>query len=159
MILTDLRMPNMDGVQLIREVLALGRDTRVVVLTTYDSDADILHAVEAGASGYLLKDAPREQIIESIKAVASGETALSPRVAARLVAHINTPSAASLTGREREILTLVAQGYTNQKIARILAISISTVKTHLERSYEKLGVSDRASAVSQALARGLISSS
>lgn len=158
-ILTDLRMPLMDGADLTEAVTRLEADIPVVVLTTYDSDKDILRAVEAGAVGYLLKDAPREQIVEGIRSASAGYASLSPRVAAALVSKVRHPTPDSLTRRESEILSLVAGGATNPKIARQLGISLGTVKTHLEHAYAKLEVADRASAVAKALALGCISQS
>ena len=160
-VLTDLRMPQMDGVALTTALLGRGGGPRVVVLTTYDSDAEILRAVEAGAVGYLLKDAPKEQIIEGVRAAAAGHASLSPRVAAALVARTREPRArgpraGELTAREVEVLELVASGATNSQIARQLGVSLGTVKAHLEHSYTKLDARDRASAVAKALAAKII---
>ncbi|WRS30292.1 response regulator transcription factor [Actinomycetaceae bacterium MB13-C1-2] len=155
-VLTDLRMPQMDGVSLTAALATRAELPRVVVLTTYDSDAEILRAVEAGAVGYLLKDAPKEQIIEGVRAAAAGHASLSPRVAAALVARVRAPEAATLTVRETEVLELVASGATNSQIARGLGVSLGTVKAHLEHSYTKLDARDRASAVAKAIAAGII---
>ncbi|MEZ7898346.1 MAG: response regulator transcription factor [Flaviflexus sp.] len=127
----------------------------VLVLTNYDTDGDILSAVEAGASGYLLKDAPPEELIIAIKAAAAGETALAPAIAGRLMARMRSPQT-SLSSREAEVLQLVADGEPNTSIARILHISNATVKTHLVHIYSKLGVSSRTAAVATAREAGLI---
>jgi DNA-binding NarL/FixJ family response regulator len=154
-VLMDLRMPGGDGVLATTGVLAAVPGTRVVVLTTYDSDADILRAVEAGATGYLLKDAARTDLVAAVRAAARGETALAPSIATRLVDRMRRPQAAdSLTPRELEVLRLVAKGLSNGEIGRALSISEATVKTHLLRTFAKLGVSDRTAAVTTALAAG-----
>ncbi|MFI6349250.1 response regulator [Streptomyces sp. NPDC050560] len=154
-VLMDLRMPEGDGVQATRDLLALDPDCRVVVLTTYENDADILRAVEAGATGYLLKDAGRGELAGAIRAAARGETVLAPSVAARLVSRMRG-APAGLTPREIEVLRLVGAGRTNADIGRELFISEATVKTHLLRTFEKLGVSDRTAAVTAALRRGIL---
>lgn len=154
-VLMDLRMPGGDGVTATSGVLAAAPATRVVVLTTYESDADILRAVEAGAAGYLLKDAARADLVTAIRAAARGETVLAPSVATRLVDRIRRPQPAdSLSPRELEVLRLVARGLSNAEIGRELYISEATVKTHLLRTFAKLGVSDRTAAVTTALAAG-----
>ena len=126
------------------------------VLTTYETDADILRAVEAGAAGYLLKDATAAELAEAVRAAARGETVLAPSVAARLVNHVRRPLRESLSARETEVLALVARGRTNAEIGRALFISEATVKTHLLRAFGKLGVSDRTAAVTTAIERGLL---
>ncbi|HEX6450159.1 MAG TPA: response regulator transcription factor [Trebonia sp.] len=151
-ILMDLRMPGGDGVAAIREL----PDAKVVVLTTYDTDADILHAVEAGAAGYLLKDASAAELADAVRAAARGETVLAPSVAGRLVTRLRQPPPQPLSGREIEILALAARGKTNPEIGRELYISEATVKTHLLRAYAKLGVSSRTAAVTSAMERGLL---
>ncbi|MCA3747969.1 MAG: response regulator transcription factor [Rubrobacter sp.] len=156
LVLMDLRMPEMDGVAATERILAERPQTRVLVLTTYDSDADILRAVEAGASGYLLKDTPREELFAAIRAAMEGESPLDPAVAGRLMRRVRTPPENALSGREIEVLNLVAQGASNREIARRLWISETTVKTHLLHIYEKLGVADRTAAVTAALKRGII---
>ncbi|ABG03138.1 two component transcriptional regulator, LuxR family [Rubrobacter xylanophilus DSM 9941] len=156
LVLMDLRMPEMDGVAATERILAELSQTRVLVLTTYDSDADILRAVEAGASGYLLKDAPREELFAAIRAAMAGESPLDPAVASRLMRRVRTPPENALSGREIEVLDLVAQGASNREIARQLWISETTVKTHLLHIYEKLGVADRTAAVTAAIKRGII---
>ena len=154
-VLMDLRMPGGDGVTATAGVLAAAPAARVVVLTTYESDADIVRAVEAGAAGYLLKDATRADLVAAIRAAARGETVLAPSVATRLVDRMRRPpSADQLSPRELEVLRLVARGLSNADIGRELFISEATVKTHLLRTFAKLGVSDRTAAVTTALAAG-----
>ncbi|MEU7897648.1 response regulator transcription factor [Nonomuraea sp. NPDC049152] len=151
-ILMDLRMPDGDGLS---AILRLGATYRVIVLTTYENDADIQRAIAAGAAGYLLKDVSRADLAVAVRAAASGERVLAPAVAARLSAR---PAAASvvLSPREREVLSLVAAGLTNVEIGRRLFIGEATVKTHLLRVFGKLGVSDRTSAVLTAMDLGLL---
>ncbi|HEV2375642.1 MAG TPA: response regulator transcription factor [Streptosporangiaceae bacterium] len=154
-VLMDLRMPG-DGVRATARILADHPAARVVVLTTYETDADIVRAVEAGASGYLLKDAPRAELANAIRMAARGETVLAPSVAARLMTHVRRPQRDSLSAREAQVLLLVAQGLTNADIGRELYVSEATVKTHLLRVFGKLGVSDRTAAVTRAIERGEI---
>jgi DNA-binding NarL/FixJ family response regulator len=153
-ILMDLRMPGIDGARATALVLAERPQSRVVVLTTYDNDADILRAVEAGAIGYILKDATREELILAVRTAADGGTPLAPSVAAKLVSRLHSPTAPS--PREVEVLRLVSTGSTNAEIGRALYISEATVKTHLLRAFAKLGVSDRTAAVTAALERGVL---
>ncbi len=153
-VLMDLRMPGGDGVEATARVLAQRPEARVVVLTTYETDADILRAVEAGAAGYLLKDASRAELAQAIRAAARGETVLAPSVAAKLVSRMRSP--VELSRREIEVLRLVARGRTNAEIGRELLISEATVKTHLLRTFGKLEVSDRTAAVTVALERGIL---
>jgi DNA-binding NarL/FixJ family response regulator len=153
-ILMDLRMPGTDGVTATAQILARDPAARVVVLTTYETDADILRAVEAGAVGYLLKDSPPADVAGAIRAAARGETVLAPSVAARLITHVRRPQRDALSAREVEVLRLVALGMTNAEIGRRLYISEATVKTHLLRLFGKLGVSDRTAAVTTAITRG-----
>ncbi|MCW2913932.1 MAG: DNA-binding response regulator [Actinomycetia bacterium] len=155
-VLMDLRMPGADGVEATARVLAQRPQTKVVVLTTYETDSDILRAVEAGAAGYLLKDASRQDLAQAIRAAARGETVLAPSVAAKLVSRMRAP--VDLSPREIEVLRLVARGHTNAEIGRELFISEATVKTHLLRTFGKLGVSDRTAAVTSALERGILPS-
>ena len=155
-VLMDLRMPGGDGVQATAGILATAPGTRVVVLTTYETDADIVRAVEAGATGYLLKDTPRPDLVSAIRAAARGETVLGPTVAGRLVSRLRRPAAEPLSARETEVLALVARGQTNAEIGRALYISEATVKTHLLRAFGKLGVSDRTAAVTTAIELGML---
>jgi DNA-binding NarL/FixJ family response regulator len=155
-VLMDLRMPGGDGVNATAEILAATPDVRVVVLTTYETDADIVRAVEAGAVGYLLKDTPVAELGQAIRAAARGETVLAPAVARRLVSHVRQPRRDLLSGRETEVLALVAQGLTNAEIGQRLSITEATVKTHLLRSFGKLGVNDRTAAVTSAISLGVI---
>jgi DNA-binding NarL/FixJ family response regulator len=153
-ILMDLRMPGTDGVDAIGRLMAGDPGTRIVVLTTYETDADILRAVEAGAAGYPLKDSPRAEVANAIRGAARGETVPAPSVAARLVTRVRRPQRDSLSAREVEVLQLVARGMTNADIGQRLFISEATVKTHLLRAFGKLGVSDRTAAVTTAIQRG-----
>lgn len=145
----------LNGADATREIRALSNPPAVLVLTNYDTDGDILGAVEAGASGYLLKDAPPEELVAAIRAAAAGESALAPAIAGRLLARLRAPQE-SLSAREAEVLTLVAQGKSNTKIATELVISEATVKTHLAHIYTKLGVSSRTAAVAAARKSGAI---
>jgi DNA-binding NarL/FixJ family response regulator len=155
-ILMDLQMPNMDGVTAIKAIHEQANPPHILVLTTYDTDADIVQAIQAGATGYLLKDTPREDFFAAVRRVAQGESVLTPVVASRLMARMRAPAEEQLSGRELEVLTLVSQGHSNQEIARQLHISTATVKTHLIHIYGKLGVSDRTAAVTTALEKGIL---
>ena len=155
-VLMDLRMPVMDGAEATARITAQAGAPQVLVLTTYDTDADIVRAVEAGARGYLLKDAPTSVLADAIRRAARGETVLAPRVAARLADRLRAPARPELTGREVEVLGLVARGLSNADIGRELFIGEATVKTHLIRAFAKLGVTDRTAAVTAAYASGLI---
>ena len=155
-VLMDLRMPVVDGVTAIREIKGSQAESQILVLTTYDSDADILPAIEAGATGYLLKDSSREELYAAIRATARGETVLAPSVAARLVGRMRAPAEEKLSSRELEVLQLVAKGASNKEIASSLHISQATVKSHLIHIFGKLGVSDRTAAVTVALQRGIL---
>jgi DNA-binding NarL/FixJ family response regulator len=155
-VLMDLRMPELDGVGAIRELCAMLPAVRILVLTTYDTDADILRAVEAGATGYLLKETPREELFRAIRATAAGTSVLSPSVASRLVGRTRDPAEKSLSPREIEVLMLVARGTSNKLIGRDLEIGETTVKTHLLHIFAKLGVDDRTAAVTTAVERGII---
>ena len=163
-VLMDLRMPGAGGLAAIRQLSADQPGVRVVVLTTYDSDADILPAVEAGAAGYLLKDTPRDTLVGAIFAAARGETVLAPSVAGRLVNRLraappDAPAARDmLSARETEVLILAGRGLTNAQIGRELFVSEATVKTHLLRAYAKLGVSGRTAAVTRAMELGVLPS-
>ncbi len=155
-VLMDLQMgAGMDGVTATSQIRLLENPPPVLILTTYDTDADILAAVEAGASGYMLKDAPPEQIYQAVLAAAVGETALAPRVAALLMGRINNPAPA-LTLREVQLLELLATGLSNRSIAKQTFISEATVKTHLVHIYSKLGVDNRTAAIAAATQRRII---
>jgi DNA-binding NarL/FixJ family response regulator len=155
-ILMDLRMPDGDGVSAITRIRQEQPRAGILVLTTYDTDADILRAVEAGATGYLLKDTPRAALVSAIRAAARGETVLAPLVAGRLVSRMRTPPKEALSAREAEVLAQVARGLTNAEIGRVLYISEATVKTHLGRACAKLGVSGRTAAVTKAMQTGAL---
>jgi DNA-binding NarL/FixJ family response regulator len=151
----DLRMPRLDGVAAIRRLTELGVGARVVVLTTYDTEAEVLPAIEAGATGYLLKDAATDQLLGAVEAAARGEAVLAPAVTSRLMGRLREPEPV-LTERELEVLRLVAEGTTNRDIASSLFLSEATVKTHLLHIYAKLGATDRAAAVAVGFQRGLL---
>ncbi|MBK9477093.1 MAG: response regulator transcription factor [Tetrasphaera sp.] len=158
LVLMDLRMPVMDGAEATARLRAEADAPEVLILTTYDTDADIVRAVEAGARGYLLKDAPVDVLADAIRRAVRGETVLSPPVAARLADRLRGagPSAVSLTARELDVLRLVAQGRSNAEIGAALFIAEATVKTHLLRTFAKLEVTDRTAAVTAAYRLGLI---
>lgn len=159
LVLMDLQMPVLDGVAAIQQIRLLPEPPRVLVLTTYDSDNQILRAIEAGAAGYLLKDTPRETLFLAVRSAVAGGSPLAPSVAARLM-HRLIPGPVgggdALSGRELEVVALVAQGASNKEIAHALRISEATIKTHLSHIFEKLDVTDRTSAVTRAIERGLI---
>lgn len=155
-VLMDLRMPVMDGLQALTQIRQTYPRIQVIVLTTYDTDRDVVAAINAGAIGYLLKDAPREQVYQAIKSAAEGKSVLHPHIATRLVQHVRTATQDDLSTREIEIVQLVSLGQTNKEIARQLHISEATVKTHLLHIFAKLNVPDRAAAVRAAIERGLI---
>lgn len=155
-ILMDLQMPVVDGVEAIEAVKSENRSAYVLVLTTYDSDADIIRAIEAGATGYLLKDTPREELYRAIRTASSGESVLAPTVATRLMNRMRAPAEENLSAREIEVLELVARGNSNKEVGKALHISTATVKTHLIHIFNKLGVDDRTAAVTTALEKGII---
>jgi DNA-binding NarL/FixJ family response regulator len=155
-VLMDLQMPDLDGPAAIATLREQAPEVRVLVLTTFGTDADITRAVDAGATGYLLKDAPREQLFGAIRAAARGESVLSPSVATRVLGRMRAPAEEALSPRELEILQAVARGLSNKDIGRQLYVSEATVKTHLLRIFGKLGVDDRTAAVTVALERGII---
>jgi DNA-binding NarL/FixJ family response regulator len=155
LVLMDLRMPGIDGDEATARILAERPGIRVVILTTYETDASILTAIEAGASGYLLKAAPQEELLAGIRSVARGEVALAPSIAAMLVKRVAAPSV-SLSPREKQVLALVAQGDSNPAIAAKLFVTEATVKTHLLHAFEKLEVNDRTRAVTKAMELGLL---
>ncbi len=154
--LVDLRMPLLDGVGTTREIKAVSPATHVLVLSTFETDADVLRAIEAGAIGYLLKETPREELFRAVRATARGQSVLSPSVASRLVGRTRGPGERALSARELEVLLHVARGTGNKIIARELRISEATVKTHLLHIFAKLSVDDRTAAVTVALERGIV---
>ncbi|MCP4428654.1 MAG: response regulator transcription factor [Chloroflexi bacterium] len=155
-VLMDLRMPEMDGVAAIIKIKEQMPQINILVLTTYDTDADIVRAVDAGATGYVLKDVPREDLFRAVRATARGEAALAPVVASRLMGQMRSRGSALLSGREIDVLMLVARGASNQDVAEKMHISRATVKSHLLQIYQKLGVSDRTAAATTAIERGII---
>ena len=154
-VLMDLRMPELDGAGATAQIVTARPATRVVVLTTFETDADILRAVEAGATGYLLKDAPRAELVAAVRAAARGETVLAPTVARRLLSEVRH-GGGRLTPREVEVLATVARGLSNAQVGAELFISEATVKTHLLRIFAKLEVDDRTRAVTVAIERGIL---
>ncbi|HIW60872.1 MAG TPA: response regulator transcription factor [Candidatus Stackebrandtia excrementipullorum] len=157
-VITDLRMPPPSGDDLIRR-LGSACGARILVLTTFDSDEDVMPALDAGATGYLLKDTPRAELFRAVRAAAAGESVLSPSVAARLIQQVRERRQTeqdALSEREREVLSLVSHGHTNRSVAAELFISEATVKTHLQHIFAKLEVNDRAAAVAEAINRGLL---
>jgi len=163
-VLMDIRMPRLDGIGATRELVAAGCPTKVLILTTFDADDLVYDALRAGASGYLLKDAPADQLVHAIRVLADGGALLAPEVTRRLIAQfasaptVSLPSARldPLTEREREVLVLVARGLSNTEIAAELVVSEATVKTHISRLFDKLAVRDRAQAVIAAYETGLV---
>lgn len=155
--LMDLQMPVLDGVGAIAAIKKQQPQANILVLTTYDNDANIMRAIEAGATGYLLKDTPREELFQAVRAAARGESVLAPAVAARLMTRMRAPAEEKLSVREIEVLQLLAGGASNKEIGKSLHISTATVKTHLIHIYGKLGVDNRTAAVTVALDRGIFS--
>jgi DNA-binding NarL/FixJ family response regulator len=156
-VLMDLRMPEMDGVTAISHIKTEYPETQILVLTTYESDADILRAIETGATGYLLKDAPREDLFGAIRLAAEGKSPLAPTVATRIMQRMRGDSEEeALSTREIEVLELVARGTSNKEIAKQLWVSETTVKSHMLHIFDKLGVADRTAAVTEALRRGIL---
>jgi DNA-binding NarL/FixJ family response regulator len=156
LVLMDLQMPELDGTTATRRIRSEYEDVHVLILTTYDTDADISRAVEAGATGYLLKDARRDELFQAVRVAARGESVLSPGVASRVLGKMRAPAEQALSSREIDVLESVARGLPNRAIARSLHISEATVKTHLLHVFAKLGVGDRTAAVTEALERGII---
>ena len=156
LVLMDLQMPGIGGVAATRQILDLPPAPYVVILTTYDTDADILSALDAGATGYLLQDAPPDVLFASIRSAAAGETALAPAVASRLVERVRRPDRGTLSARELEVLELLAEGVSNREIANRLHVSEATIKTHLVHIFTKLDVDTRTAAVTAGVERGLI---
>jgi len=160
-VLMDLRMPEMDGVEAMRQIRSAMPDVKFIILTTYSDDEYIFSGIEAGARAYLLKDAPREDLFKAIRVVHRGESLIQPVVASKLLDRFSelsrrTPSGEGLSGRELEILQLMAKGAANKEISAQLNIAQSTVKTHIANIFQKLAVSDRTEAVTQALKKGII---
>jgi DNA-binding NarL/FixJ family response regulator len=157
-VLMDLRMPRVDGATAITRMAERGVTAKVLVLTTYETDRDVLPAIKAGATGYLLKDATQQELFRAVGAAARGESVISPSVATRLLGQVRGRAATfePLTQRELEVLQLIARGTTNREAARRLFISEASVKAHLLHVYAKLGVNDRAAAVATAYERGLL---
>ena len=156
-VLMDLRMPELDGATAIAQIKARNPDVNALVLTTYESDAEVIKAIENGATGYMLKDTLREELLQGIRNAAENKPILAPSVTTRLMDRVREPAAESLTPREIEILGLVAGGARNKEIAKELWITEITVKTHMSHIFEKLEVADRTAAVTVALRRGILS--
>ena len=152
-LIVDLRMPDGDGIQTIKELVAIDPAVKTLVLTTYDNEEDVFSALEAGARGYILKDTTREEIIEAVRQIHAGNRYLPSAIASRLADRMIRPS---LTPRELDVLRLVSRGRTNKEIAVAMFISEETVKSHVKGLFQKLGVHDRAEAVGIALQRGLL---
>jgi DNA-binding NarL/FixJ family response regulator len=155
-VLLDLRMPGLSGVEVMQQARALGLAARFLVLTTYDTEEYLGPALAAGAQGYLLKDAPPEEVLRAIRTLAQGRAALEPGVAARLLARMAGPASDDLSGREIEVLQLLVRGASNKEIAARLDLSEHTIKSHLSRIFDKLGVKSRTEAATLALQRGLV---
>ena len=160
-VLMDLRMPEVDGVEAMRQIGAVNPDIRFIVLTTYDNDEFIFKGIEAGARAYLLKDAPREELFKAIRAVHKGESLIQPAIAGRVLDRFTELSRQAqvvevLSEREVEVLNLMAKGAANKEIAAELTITESTVKTHIQTIFQKLGVGDRTEAVTEAIKKGII---
>lgn len=155
-VLMDLRMPGMDGVRAIVELGRTAPSVRVLVLTTFDSESDVLPAIEAGAAGYLLKDVPPEDLIRAVRDAHRGQSVLAPSAARQLMGAVRRPTGLALSDRELEVLQLVADGASNREAARQLFISEASIKTHLQHVYDKLDVRDRAAAVGEGYRRGLL---
>ena len=155
-VLMDLQMPELDGVATTAAIRSAADAPQVLVLTTYDTDADIMRAIDAGAIGYLLKDAPPDELFRAIGLAARGQAVFDPTVATRVLDQMRSPGTQSLSARETEILGLIAQGLSNKQAAAELFLSEATVKTHLVHIFEKLGVDSRTAAVAVAVERGII---
>jgi DNA-binding NarL/FixJ family response regulator len=149
-------MPRMDGLEAIRRIRRQAPGVHILVLTTFDTDSDVLPAIEAGAIGYLLKDVPVADLLRAVRSAAQGESVLAPAAAARLMSRVRAPVHDTISQRELQVLRLIAEGMTNREAAAKLFISEASVKTHLAHIYDKLGVHDRASAVGEGFRRGLV---
>jgi DNA-binding NarL/FixJ family response regulator len=160
-VLMDLRMPELDGVEAMNQIKSAKPNTKFIILTTYSDDDYIFRGIEAGARGYLLKDAPREELFKAIRAVHRGESLIQPVVASKVLDRLTelsrrAPSGEELSERELEVLRLMAKGAANKEIGVELSIAQSTVKTHISTIFQKLGVNDRTEAVTEALKKGII---
>lgn len=155
-VLMDLRMPRLGGADAIRRLQQQVPQVRVLVLTTYDTDSDVLPAIEAGATGYLLKDAGRAELVAAVRATARGQSVLAASAAGLLMGHVRAAAQEELSKRELEVLTLIARGASNRETATELFITVATVKTHLQHIFAKLEVNDRTGAVAAAYERGLL---
>ena len=158
-ILMDMRMPGMNGLEALRQLRASNPDLRILMLSAYEQDEDVLESLKAGASGYLLKDMAPDELAQAIRAVAQGETLLAPGLTGKLVERLGRPPAdpaSQLTAREAEVLRALANGLRNKEIARQLQVSERTVTFHLAHVYQKLGVNSRTEALSRALELGLL---
>ena len=158
-VLLDLGLPDMDGIQVTREVRGSFPSVEILIYTIFDEEERVLQAVRAGASGYLLKGTPAERVVEAVKEVHQGGSVIQPRLARRLLQHFQTiqdPDAPRLTPRETEILQVIAKGLSNRAAGETLGVSRATVRTHLEHIYAKLEVSNRTEAVTEAIRRGII---
>jgi DNA-binding NarL/FixJ family response regulator len=155
-VLMDLRMPEMDGVAAITALQQSFPDVRILVLTTFDNETDVLPAIEAGATGYLLKDVPSEELVRAVRAAHEGKAVLAPSVAQKLMGSVRKPAGPALSERELEVLKLVAGGASNRNAAAQLFISEASIKTHLQHIFDKLGVRERAAAVAEAYRNGLL---
>lgn len=152
-LIIDLRMPDGDGIQTIKDLIATEPSAKALVLTTYDTEEDIFNALEAGARGYILKDTTREEIIDAVRQIHSGNRFLPPSIASRLADRVMRPS---LSPRELDVLRLVSRGRTNKEIAVAMFVTEETIKSHMKGLFQKLGVHDRAEAVGTAVQRGLL---
>ncbi|MFW6642347.1 response regulator [Nocardiopsis algeriensis] len=155
-VLMDLRMPVLSGVEAIAALSRTRPEVRVLVLTTFDSERDVFPAIEAGAAGYLLKDASPDELLRGVRSVHRGESVLAPTAVKHLMGQVRRPVGQNLSDRELEVLGLVADGASNRAAAARLFISEASIKTHLQHVYNKLGVRDRAAAVAEAYRRGLL---
>ena len=152
-LIIDLRMPDGDGIQTIKDLIAIDPSAKALVLTTYDTEEDIFNALEAGARGYILKDTTREEIIDAVRQIHAGNRFLPPSIASRLADRVMRPS---LSPRELDVLRLVSRGRTNKEIAVAMFVTEETIKSHMKGLFQKLGVHDRAEAVGTAVQRGLL---